>query len=105
MARKGLLVITIMLAVLMVGASIPDNKETHQYALDFTVGSELSQADGGLHIAQQPTPVSSAQPSAIATLTTSPQAAPGANWLIWIGLAVIVVGVLAMLMTRKPTAS
>ena len=207
MARKGLLVVMVLLAVLMVSATIAqaqgnqpqgptyvgsdDTKETHQYPLGYTPGGDLSKAnwqpfmptgvvtdanwwvdghakqhrqqylewlpsahataldalrkpeaggqdvyvqfhsnvsfvkaDGstGLHnypyaqaiLAQAdsdlknieqsltPTPL---LPTAAPTVDAALQAAPGVNWLIWIGLAAIVVAVLVMLMTRKPKAS
>lgn len=52
-----------------------------------------------------PTPVPPPQPTAVPTVAAAAQAAPGTSWLIWSGLAVIVVAVLVVLMTRKPKAS
>jgi formate-dependent nitrite reductase cytochrome c552 subunit len=45
------------------------------------------------------------EPTTTPTVAIAPQATPGANWIVWIALAIIVVAVVAVLAMRKPKAS
>ena len=56
---------------------------------------------------EPPTPVPTPEPlpTAAPTVAPAPQAAPGTNWLVWLGLAAIVIVVLVAVTTRKPKAS
>lgn len=55
-----------------------------------------------------PTPVPPTQtpePTVTPTVAATPQPAPGANWIIWLSLAAVVVLVVAVLNARKPQKS
>jgi predicted CXXCH cytochrome family protein len=54
---------------------------------------------------EPPTPTPEPLPTVAPTAAPAPQAAPGTNWLVWLGLAAIVIVVLVLVATRKPKAS
>jgi predicted CXXCH cytochrome family protein len=51
------------------------------------------------------TPTPEPLPTAAPTAAPASQAAPGANWFVWLGLATIVIIVLVVVASRKPKAS
>ena len=52
-----------------------------------------------------PTPTLAPLLTVVPTVALAPQAASGTNWLVWLGLATIVIVVLVVVATRRPTAS